>query len=580
MNKLAEHPALPWLLAGLSCLLVLAAVWSGLQLDDHFQRYALLGMDGPSIDLFVFYDGDPVANRALMDTGELPWWSSETLRHANFRYLSVLTMQLDYLLWPDSPALMHMHSLLWLGGLVLAVTALYRQLAPTMVVAALAALFYAIDDAHAIPAVYLANRNSLIAACFGVLSILYYIRHASEGHGRSLFASLVFLALALSAAEIAVSTFAYLLAFALCLDERRKTTALLALWPHALVLGGWAAIYRLGAYGASGSGFYVDPLGNPLQFAGTLIDHSVLLLLGQWSPIPADLAGASAGVEFLRPTAWAIVLVLAIVLAPLLLVSRSARYWCLGSLLSLLPIAATGPQNRLLLFVGIGAMGLAAEWIMAVVGRDARLPGRLLWRVPAYAVTAGLLITHLLLGPLLSWVYLDVQSRASSAMVGAIESIPDDPALRDQTLVLVNPPGYVYVVSAIHPVLALQDRPVPGAVRALVHGGTEVTVTRRDETTLEISPQSSLFPTPFSRYHRSAAEPMQPGDSVSLEGFTASVMSVDTRGNPDTLVFEFEVPLEDASLRWMAWQDGVYRAWPLPAIGDSVTLPAQAGIFE
>jgi hypothetical protein len=47
-----------------------------------------------------------------MQSGSLPWWAAEEFRHANLRYLSTLTMMLDHFLWPDSPRLMHLHSLL------------------------------------------------------------------------------------------------------------------------------------------------------------------------------------------------------------------------------------------------------------------------------------------------------------------------------------------------------------------------------------------------------------------------------------------------------------------------------------
>ena len=80
----------------------------------------LLGYGEPAINLFIFFDGDPAKIRAAMDQGWVPWWTSPNLRHASLRYLSVLTMQLDYLLWPNSPFLMHLHSLLWLGALVVA----------------------------------------------------------------------------------------------------------------------------------------------------------------------------------------------------------------------------------------------------------------------------------------------------------------------------------------------------------------------------------------------------------------------------------------------------------------------------
>jgi hypothetical protein len=100
------------LLAALSCVLLFPALTAGLQMDDWFQHYKLLGYQGSALDLFVFYDGDAANNRELMQSGSLPWWAAEEFRHANLRYLSTLTMMLDHFLWPDSPRLMHLHSLL------------------------------------------------------------------------------------------------------------------------------------------------------------------------------------------------------------------------------------------------------------------------------------------------------------------------------------------------------------------------------------------------------------------------------------------------------------------------------------
>ncbi len=76
---------------------------------------------------------------------------------------------------------MHLHSLLWLGALVVAAALLYRRILGPTWVAGLAALLYAVDDAHAAPAAYIANRNALIATCFGVLCLLCFARSRQEG---------------------------------------------------------------------------------------------------------------------------------------------------------------------------------------------------------------------------------------------------------------------------------------------------------------------------------------------------------------------------------------------------------------
>ena len=57
------------------------------------------------------------------------------------------------------------------------------------------------------------------------------------------------------------------------------------------------------------------------------------------------------------------------------------------------------------------------------------------------------------------------------------------------------------------------------------------------------------------------------------------VESLDAQGDPEQVLYEFPVPLEDSSLRWMRWQDGVYVPWSPPALGQTEKLPPASGIF-
>ena len=83
-----------------------------------FSARTLLGYgDSLPINTFIQYI-DRGHNLSQMDFGTMPWWGSPDLHQAFLRYASTLTMMLDYRLWPNYPALMHLHSLLWLvsGG--------------------------------------------------------------------------------------------------------------------------------------------------------------------------------------------------------------------------------------------------------------------------------------------------------------------------------------------------------------------------------------------------------------------------------------------------------------------------------
>src|SRR5271167_2972626 len=73
------------------------------------------------------------------------------------------------------------------------------------------------------------------------------------------------------------------------------------------------------------------------------------------------LAPGTAGALQLSVFSLAVVAVLAVLFIPLIFRDRVARFWGLGMLLSLVPVAAVGPENCLLSFVGLGPMGLLAQ---------------------------------------------------------------------------------------------------------------------------------------------------------------------------------------------------------------------------
>ena len=80
------------------------------------------------------------------------------------------------MVWPHSAFLMYVHSFAWLGGLVAVATFIFRRVLGTTWVAGLAALLFAVDDAHGFPAAWLANRKTLIGAFFGILALIAHDR--------------------------------------------------------------------------------------------------------------------------------------------------------------------------------------------------------------------------------------------------------------------------------------------------------------------------------------------------------------------------------------------------------------------
>ncbi|MGH8679641.1 MAG: hypothetical protein ACREUQ_15000 [Burkholderiales bacterium] len=569
-------------MAVLSALVLISALNGGWQLDDYFQRVTMLGYgNSKPIQVFEPYI-DRLHNLSQIAFGTLPWWSSPDLHQAFLRYASTLTMMLDYRLWPNHPALMHLHSLLWLSAAVLVAALLYREVLGATWIAGLAALMYALDGAHAVPAVYLANRNALISCCFGFLSLLAFVRWREGGHRRSRWLSVLMLALSLSAYEMGVATAAYLLSYALTVDRDGIRSRLMRLLPHGGVLGAWALIYRIGNFGSQGSGFYLDPLHNPLGFAVSFCQRAAFLLMGQWTPIPAEMSmayepGTSAALH-MSVFSFAIAALLAVLFIPLILRDRVARFWGLGALLSLIPITAVGPENRLLGFVGLGSMALLAQLTQLVFARFSVASVPRVWKRFAWAATLILLLIHLIAAPLLGIARIAYQANVSSRMMRAMASVPSDLRIESQDLVLINPPDHIYLVTAIWAVKRLENLPMPRHLRALSSGGT-LEVTRVGPRSLRVRFPGGFFPTEFSRYVRSQNDRFSPGQHFELPGLSIVVEALDAQGDPEQVLYEFPVPLEDPSLRWMKWHDRAYVPWTPPAVGHTQTISAERGIW-
>ena len=574
---------LPLLLAAAGMLLALPALWAGLIADDFFHRRALVdagglgGLRHSSAEMFRFFDGDPAHFREMLERGFLPWWTYPGIKGAFWRPLTATTHWLDYRLWPDSPALMHLHSILWYGALVLVAGRMYRRLMPSALGAGLAALLYAVDHTHAMPVAFLANRSTLISALFGVLALLAHDRWRRDRRLSAALIAPVMLLHSLLAKEEGLAACAYLAAYALFLDRGKVRQRCLSLLPSVAVVVGWRILWVLRGYGIADVGLYVDPLTDPLRYVAAVVERLSYLLLGQWAGPPSEiyLMDTLLGSAAVQAVWWAGVgfpVLLAVILWPLLRRDAIARFWALGMLLSLLPVCATFPADRLLVFSGLGAMGLLARFLEGVFGRVAWQPGGRVWRKAAVTLGGLLVLVHVVIAPA-ALVARSARPGGPKIVEQFAVRVPLDTAIEQQDVVLVNPPSVLY--AAYFPAeREAAGLSLPRRVRILAPGITGVTVERRDAHTLLIRPAGGYFVWSFDRLLRGERHPLKVGDRVALSDMTAEVTAAKPDGQPTEASFRFVVPLEDASLRWLCWRDGAWGPFTPPAVGETVELPA------
>jgi hypothetical protein len=569
----------PAIAALVGVVLTLPALGVGFALDDYYHRVALLELPefrallGPPSDMFRFFRGDPARTLREMDVGFFPWWTDPLIKGEMLQSLTVLTHRLDYRLWPDSPLLMHCQNLLWYALLVSATAVFYRRIMGIGLTAGLAALLFAIDDAHGTPAGWIANRNSLIATTFGVLTLLAHDswRHGGR-RGAAILAPALFAA-ALFSKEEGIAACAYLFAYAVILDSSGPRRGLVTLVPYAIIVVVWRALRDSWGYGIANVGLYIDPKDEPARFVLALAWRAPILLFGQWGVVPADLA------VLLGPTGKGVMVAVALVflawiatsLYRLLVLDRIARFWALGMLLAIVPVCATDPMDRLLTATGIGAFGLLARFLTAVFVETR--PEEASWRRKAKPVAWTLAMIHLVLAPLALPVRAGNPVGPRWIERGLYVQTPFGPEIARKTVVIVNPrsaPHAGYLVF----VRAGQRLPVPAHTRVLAPGLQAIEVLRVNDRTISVRPDRGYLRMVLDRVFRTERRPFHQGERVSLSGMTAEVEELTSDRRPAAVAFRFDVPLEDDSLVWIYEKDGHFDRFTPPAAGQRVRLPA------
>jgi len=75
------------------------------------------------------------------------------------------------------------------------------------------------------------------------------------------------------------------------------------------------------------------------------------------------------------------------------------------------------------------------------------------------------------------------------------------------------------------------------------------------------------------RIYRDSA-PMTIGEKINLLGVTVEITALTDDGRPAEAAFRFAMKPESLLFRWLQWEDGAYVPFALPAVGETVTLPA------
>jgi hypothetical protein len=542
-------------------------------LDDHNQAAMVDGRYGPARAPFNLYDYVDDTNRSsLFERGLLPWWTEAHLVVRFWRPLASFLVWLDYRAFGLHPFWHHLHSLAWWGVAVLGVRALLQRcLRPRA--ALLGTVAFALAPAHAIPLVYVANREALVSAALGVWGLVAYGRWRDARRARDGLGAFLLFSLAVLAGEYGLCLTGYVLSVEIFKRRESPLRRALGLAVFVLPAAAYFATHVGLGYGAHGAGFYRNPFHDFASYARVAPRRLAILLGMAWLGFDESWTEAST---------WGIILLaagtVALVAVPLVRTLRDANederrnaLWLLaGSLLALAPVVAVQASTRVLVVPMIGVCGVAGLVLDRVWFPDTPQPRR---GVAELAGLAALAIgfAQFVRAPLESLAIERAAAQAAASYDERVGWLREhlDPGARPTVMVLRGDSSEMLLAGP----LLLRDK-TPDRWRMLAFHSGRMLLLRTGTRTIEIvQSERPLFHVgPDDLFRRDGT--LRPGDSVELPGMKATLLQADDHGAPKRVRFELDRDLDDLSVQWITeGVDGFREEKPPPVGYGSPVLP-------
>ncbi|MBN1655147.1 MAG: hypothetical protein JXA30_15370 [Deltaproteobacteria bacterium] len=521
----------------------------------------------------VMADGDAETTKFLRYHSILPWWTWPNMRVAFARLLPFLTWVLDYALWPNTIWLMHLHSLLWYGIACLLAGLFFRRFCSDPSLALLMALLYSVDDMHALPIGWISNRGGLIATCFACLALLAHHRWRRQGSILAACLAPLCVLLTVLSSELGVCTLAFIVAYAFSFDRAGLRARIASVLPSLLVVGIWRIVYTALGYGSVASGFYIDPVRQPLVFLLEWPQRHATYFAFQFGLSRWLLFSSFEFVGKQLPYLIPLIIGGGVVWLIVKRVSRDVeiRFWTIAFALGPIPLASAMPTDQTMMIAGLAGSALVAHLIASICRSWPAISG---WRRITAGVVVGLAISiNLIVSPvaLARGTYLVGRTYVYLGFLPATVLGYDD-NYKNEQLVIINGPDAVHALMIQHRrrVLAM---PVFRNAWLLGSGEQDVEVKRIDEHTLQLSARGGYLADTLAAHFRGPGHPFVSGETIRLEALTVTLVEITIDGRPLVVRFRFDAPLTDQRFHYLAWDGDDYVLFDLPEVGGTVYLP-------
>lgn len=547
-QRCLTHPKATFYIVILGIILTLPALFSGLFADD-FVHFGLIN-NGSNIvqpnnlslfDLFTFIDNSPERRLQLFGLGLTPWWVSEKFSLIFFRPLSEITHYIDYHFFKTNALLSHLHSLLWYSLLLIALNKFYRLFTITPVIAALSLLLFVSDATHGFTLAWLANRNAIIAACFTLFAVLQHHQFRTGNGYQHFFLSLICIICSFLAAETGIAVGIFLFAYALYLDKSPFYKAALYLLPALAIFLLWLYLYKFYGYGAFGNrAYYIDPIESTSLFLHNLPARLCQTLAMQFNFLPIHLIKPFPILMTLLGMFYFTLLAV----GAFLKAGKHYLFFLTCLLLTIIPITSSELQDRNLIFVGIAACPLLAQFMYWLYNKSATITAILLLNL--------IIIFHIYLSGLLMLPTTYAPHWLAKSSIATAKSLPSN--IKNKHLITFGTPLFDFVYTTA--IRYYFELPLPAHLWNVSTNPHQLTITKITDYQYQIKNSNGLLWGDDFLLRNWTFDPIAIGTIFHLNQLDIMIKQLNADGTPTEATIDVDktIPLHDIQLWYWQYQ--------------------------
>ncbi len=601
----------PFIAVFFGLLLTFSSIWSGWFTDDYWHRvgyndlpeieqtlgdYSLTRLTGP-MRAYSFFKGEEENINLVKNQGMIPWWVDAKSHVCLWRPIAGLLLDIDYSFWPQSSGLMHLHSLIWFAALIFITSLLFRNIMGAVWASGLAALLFALDDSHAWPVVFLANRHTLLAVFFGALSVWSFDHWRKKDEWQWCVVYILTFTFSILSSEGGIAVLAFYMSYLLFIDNKCISSKIRALVPIILIIVIWRIVYNVLGYGAIGNELYIDPVREPIIFIGTVMERLPILILGLLGLPPSMLyiVLSEQAILVYCIAAYLILFSLAWITFPLWKRCKVSHFWVCAMIMACIPLCSAFPGNRNLGLPGIGALGLIAQLCYNFIQQRRILIKSSFRKFSIWCLMVLGFVIHLIIYPAILGGTPFAFKILQQAINHTVKFSEWDDQIKSKDAIFINTPNSLFF-SFCTPFRIMNDMPIPKHIRILSPGREPIQIKRIDDKTLSVKPDLGFLPpvdvnlkenpTLFDHYNPNNADKklerlllrrdteFNVGQQVNLDGVRIEIVSITEDKRPLEVRYYFERSLEDDSMVWYFWDMKHWKFEPftLPQIGETMVV--------